>query len=368
MTSPRLFDLRLPELPLEHGGVVRLHHARGWWWGPESDLPTLGAMASFLPKEQLEAPLSVFTRERALSSSASNGRLDEAVPTVLLVHALTGDARAGGDAGWWAPLIGPGRALDPTKVRLLCFNNLGSNYGSTGPLDEGWPAGARLSSIDQANALWQALDRLGVERLHLAAGGSLGGMVLLAMAALRPGRIERLLPIGATAASTAWLVAFNHVQRQIIALDPARGLEVARQLAMISYRAEPGLEATQGRGAPRRSGSTAAFPIESYLEHQGARLRERFATAPYLALLDAMDGHDLVAGPVTTRAIRGRALVTDIDTDVLYTPAEVDRLGRLLRDAGVTVERATLRSPHGHDAFLIEWDQLTALVSRALSL
>jgi homoserine O-acetyltransferase len=310
--------------------------------------------------------------EAASARSAGRHRgaegLDASTPTVLLVHALTGDARAGGERGWWAPLIGPGRPLDPTKVRLLCFNNLGSNYGSSGPLDDGWPSGARLTTVDQARALWSALDALGVSRLHLAAGGSLGGMILLSMAALRPGAIERLLPLGASASSSAWLVGFNHVQRQVIALDPRRGLEVARQLAMLTYRAEPGLELGQACALPVKPGAPGRYRVEGYLEHQGVKLAQRFAASPYLAQLDAMDSHDVLQRQPRLAGLTGtRALVVDIDTDALYTPAQVAVLARALRDAGAAVETATLKSLHGHDAFLLEWEQLAPLVTRALT-
>jgi homoserine O-acetyltransferase len=368
MTSPRLFDLRLPDLPLEGGGVVSAHHARGWWWGPEADLPVLASATTLLPRGSLLAPLAVVRRDSPLPSSARGGALDTSIPTVLLVHALTGDARAGGELGWWTPLVGPGHPLDPTKVRLLCFNNLGSNYGSTGPLEPGWPANASLSTVDQARALWSALEALGLSKLHLAVGGSLGGMILLAMAALRPNAIERLMPLGATAFSTAWLVGFNHVQRQAIALDPKRGLEVARQLAMLTYRAEPGLESTQSRTQPLAAGAKGRYRIEGYLEHQGDKLAARFEAAPYVALLDAMDSHDVVNRTPRLERLGGtRALVVDIDTDALYTTAQVRFLAQALSEAGADVETATIRSLHGHDAFLIEWEQLAPLVTRALN-
>ncbi|MCU0697943.1 MAG: alpha/beta fold hydrolase [Myxococcaceae bacterium] len=393
MTSPRLFDLDLPDLALEGGGVVRSHRARGWWWGPETDLSGLAERVTFLPREALTEPARVVRHglgerarrgaggssdaaepherrgDRSPRPSAAAAELDGSVPTVLLVHALTGDARAGGEAGWWSPLVGVGKPLDPTKVRLLCFNNLGSNYGSSGPLDAGWPSGVSPTTVDQARALWSALDALGVERLHLAAGGSLGGMILLAMAALRPGAIERLFPLGATAFATAWLTGFNHVQRQAIALDPVRGLEVARQLAMLTYRAEPGLESNQARTLPLAPGAKGRYRIEGYLEHQGEKLSARFDAKAYVALLDAMDSHDVLhREPRLTRLDGTRALVVDIDTDALYTPAQVEVLRGVLRDAGARVEAATLQSLHGHDAFLIEWAQLAPLVTRALAL
>jgi homoserine O-acetyltransferase len=243
---------------------------------------------------------------------------------------------------------------------------LGSNYGSTGPLDEGWPEQASLTTVDQARALWSALDALGLKRLHLAAGGSLGGMIVLAMAALRPNDIERLMPIAASVSATAWLIGFNHVQRQVIRLHPNRGLEVARQLAMLTYRAEPGLEAKQSRTQPLTPGAQGRYRIEGYLEHQGVQLQARFAAPPYLAQLDAMDSHDLIQGDVVMSTVGGASLVVDIDTDVLYTPQQVALVASSLQRAGSVVERATIRSPHGHDAFLIEWEQLSALVRRAV--
>lgn len=332
------FILTLPDLPLERGGRVRRHRAGAWWWSREGDRP-----AQPLPD----------------------------VPTVLLVHALTGSAQAGGPGGWWEPLIGPGRALDPAKYRLVCFNNLGSFYGSSAPGMPGWPKGKRiaLTSIDLARAILQGLDALGLQRVHLATGGSLGGMVVLALAALEPRRFERLMPVATAASASAWIVGWNHVARGILQLDPgyphhgARGLELARQLAMLTYRAEPGLaqKITTARG------------IGSYLEHHGRKLHGRFTAACYESQLDAMDHHDLTKplrggrGPALSR-IASPALVVDVDSDQLFTPAQSTALAAALRQNGTTVARATLRSPHGHDAFLLEWEQLARLVQRALKL
>src|SRR5512141_2094643 len=130
---PRSFDLALPDLALAQGGIVRSHRARGWWWSREGDTP--------------EKP-------------------QKDVPTVLLVHALTGSAQAGGPDGWWEPLIGPGRVLDPAHYRVLCFNNLGSCYGSSGPGVKGFPTdrNLELTSLDISRALLLSLDKLGIER------------------------------------------------------------------------------------------------------------------------------------------------------------------------------------------------------------
>lgn len=345
--APGAFDLALPDLALERGGTVRRHRVRAWWWGPASD---------------------------------RQDRPDPAVPTVLLVHALTGSAKAGGPGGWWEALVGPGLALDPGHVRVVCFNNLGSFYGTSAPGLPGFPVGKNitLTTIDLARSILQALDALGLDRVHLAAGGSLGGMVVLALGALAPARIQRIMPIATSAASSAWVVGWNHIAREIIRLDPGyphdvgRGLELARQLAMLTYRAEPGLELTQHRGMPAVRGSRG-YRIQGYLEHHGKKLHNRFTARCYEMMLDAMDHHDLLRPlpgdkvPALER-VRAPTLVVDVDTDQLFPAAQAADLVRRLRAQGVAAERATLRSPHGHDAFLLEWDQLAPLVTRALNL
>lgn len=345
--APRLFDLALPDLGLVHGGVVRFHRVRGWMWSREGDAPD-----ALLPD----------------------------VPTVLLVHALTGSAQAGGKEGWWEPLIGPGLALDPAHYRILCFNNLGSCYGSSGPGVEGFPAeqNLELTSLDISRALLLALDKLGIGRVHLTTGGSLGGMVTLALAALAPERFERVLPLATSVSASAWVVGWNHVARQILRLDPGypnnvgRGLELARQLAMLTYRAEPGLEARQPR--PSVVAATASgYPVQSYLEHQGAKLRNRFDAQSYELQLAAMDHHDLLQPlPGDTRPaisrVRASALVVDVDTDQLFSPAQAETLAQHLREAGARVERITVHSIHGHDAFLMEWETLGPILTRALQL
>ena len=343
----RTFELALPDLALARGGVVRQHRSQGWWSSREGDTP-------------------------------DNPQKD--IPTVLLIHALTGSAQAGGPEGWWEPLIGPGRALDPAHYRLICFNNLGSCYGSSGPGVEGFPPTQTvdLTCLDISRAILQALDKLGIERVYLTTGGSLGGMVTLTLASLAPERFERVLPLATTLAASAWVVGWNHVARQILKLDPGypnnvgRGLEIARQLAILTYRAEPGLDMDQPRSVPART-PDAAYPVQSYLEHQGRKLRNRFAVHAYELQLAAMDHHDLLipfpgdTKPANSR-LRASALVVDVDTDQLFTPAQATALVEQLRATGVKVERATVSSIHGHDAFLIEWETLEPILTRALQL
>jgi homoserine O-acetyltransferase len=361
--APFLFDLALPGLTLEGGSRLEHHRVRGWCWGQETDAAEIRA-------------------RRPLSTS---------VPTVLLVHALTGDARAGGPEGWWEPLIGPGRVLDPQRVRLLCFNLLGSCYGSSGPTDADFPstAGGTPASVttwDQARSLLLALDSLGVQELALCTGGSLGAMVALCLASLAPERVERLAPIAGAAQASSWVVGFNHVAREVLRMDPGfphdvrRGLDVARQLAMLTYRAEPALEAQQGRHLQEEWTPERPYRIQTYLKHQGEKLVRRFDGRSYLALLGAMDHHDLsrpppLPGPEESwrhgpswglSRLQAQVLAVGIDTDVLFFPHHMSRLAEELRAQGRSAEEALLTSPHGHDAFLIEWEQMASLLSRSL--
>jgi homoserine O-acetyltransferase len=396
--DPQVFDLRLPAIELESGVRIEPHVARGWCWGPRSDLPALAARARVIPPEIVrQRAYRVVRRSREelldlpLPDRKSAPDLDDSVPTVLAIHALTGDMRAGGEGGWWEPMIGPGRPLDPGRVRILCFNNLGSCYGSSGPVDEGFPIqeGPRVlptpvTPWDQARSILQALDALGIGSVALTTGGSLAGMIALCLAALEPDRFQRIAPIATCEAASAWIIGWNHVGREAVLLDPGypdhadRGLEIARQIAMLTYRAEPGLDERQGRVMAEASGwePTAAYRMNTYLEHQGQKLRSRFHPLAYIAQIGAMDHHDLGRRPGTRSAggtwgidrIRASTLSVDISTDQLFFPEQMRRLSARLRERGVHVESFTIESAHGHDSFLIEWDQVGTLLRRALAL
>ncbi|HYO43446.1 MAG TPA: alpha/beta fold hydrolase [Candidatus Limnocylindrales bacterium] len=296
-------------------------------------------------------------------------------PQVLVIHALTGSADAAGD--WWAPLIGPGRALDTNRVGVLCANLLGGRYGSTGPtsLDPatGEPYGAAFpqpSARDQARVTWALADRLGIDRFTLVAGGSLGGMITLEVALARPDRIEHVMPVAAPAAIGALAIAWNHIQLEIIGRLGADGLAIARQLAMTTYRSEADFEARFGRSVQ----ADGRFAVSSYLDHQGDKLLERFDPDTYRVLVRIMDGHDVGRG-------RGgiveafRALAANdvgltglgIEGDLLYGPAQVRTLVDEAAAAGVDARYRELASIKGHDAFLTEWDQLVVIVGAALA-
>jgi homoserine O-acetyltransferase len=303
-----------------------------------------------------------------------DGPPPDGAPQVLVVHALTGSADAAGD--WWEPLIGEGRALDTAGTGVLCANLLGGRYGTSGPTSvhprTGRPYGPAfpaVTTVDQARAQWRLLDELGVEEIALVTGGSLGGMVALEVALERPDATRHVAPIAAPAAIGPLAIAWNHLQLQLIDQLGLDGLSLARQLAMTTYRSETDF-------AERFAGSTEADgrpSVVSYLDYQGDKLVDRFDPATYRILVGAMDGHDIGrthGGLVGALHSLGRAGVRltgiGIEGDILYGPRQVQELVGAASSAGVQARYREIRSTKGHDAFLVEWDQLTELLRETL--
>jgi homoserine O-acetyltransferase len=293
---------------------------------------------------------------------------------ILVVHALTGSADAAGD--WWAPLIGPGQILDTEKFGVICMNLLGSRYGTSGPTSRnsvtGKPYGRafpRVTVRDQARAQWRLLDALGIGKLALAVGGSLGGMVALEVALERPGEISRVVPIAAPARIGQLAVGWDHIQLEMIDRLGAEGLDLARQLAMTTYRSEVDFE-QRFAGRVEDEGTPA---VVSYLQHQGHKLLDRFDPDTYRSLVRAMDTHDIGrdrGGAVTAlqrlAAYGTRLTGVGIEGDILYGTNQVMALVEAAREAGMDAAYRQILSTKGHDAFLVEWDQLTTILAEAL--
>jgi len=293
---------------------------------------------------------------------------------ILIVHALTGSADAAGD--WWAPLIGPGQILDTEKFGVLCMNLLGSRYGTSGPTSRnpatGKPYGRVFPPVtvrDQARAQWRLLDALGIGKVALAVGGSLGGMVALEVALERPGDVSRVVPIAAPARIGQLAVGWDHIQLDIVAALGMAGLDLARQLAITTYRSEIDFEQ---RFAGRAEGDGTPSVV-SYLRHQGRKLLDRFDEDTYRALVLAMDTHDIGrgrGGPVAAfrrlAAYGTRLTGVGIEGDILYGTGQVRAMVEAAREAGMDAAYREIRSTKGHDAFLVEWDQLTTILAEAL--
>jgi homoserine O-acetyltransferase len=395
-SAPVIFDVGLPPLALDCGLEIDTPVARGWCWSA-CDAAQRLVEAGFSVAPHTDAWRQERVADPTRTAPRATAKLTLATPTVVIVHALTADMRAGGPGGWWAPLIGPGRPLDPAHVRIVCINNLGSCYGSTGPDDPVFPrrgalgpapcfahlpgalpplpddAPAPITTADQARFLHATLTSLGIDRVDLLIGGSVGGMIATRYARSWPQAVRHLAPIAAFDHTSPWIQAQNHVARQILHLegvDAPRALALARQLAQISYRAEEGLWERQGLAQVERSPGAAWEPhrpwrVATYLEHQGTKLCARFSRAAYLSQLDAMDHHEARRGP--TEEPNGPPMTAvAIDSDQLFSPRWSREMVDRIRAEGGDAELQELHSLHGHDAFLIEWDQLAPILHRIL--
>ncbi|MFD8659213.1 homoserine O-acetyltransferase [Streptomyces globisporus] len=325
-------------------------------------------------------------------------RAEDGSNAVLVLHALTGDSHVAGPAGpghptpgWWDALVGPGRALDTGRWFVVAPNVLGGCQGSTGPSSpgpDGTPWGSLfpyLSVRDQVTAEAALADVLGIDRWAAVIGGSMGGMRALEWAVSRPERTGSLLVLAAPAAASADQIAWGSVQIGAIRSDPGwrggdyhgappgegphRGLGQARRIAHITYRSAPELDSRFGGEAqpgeePAHGGR---YRVESYLDHHADKLVRRFDAGSYVTLTEAMNGHDVGRGRGGIARALARAelpaLVAGVESDRLYPLTQQERLAALLPGADAA---HTIASPYGHDGFLIETEQVGALVRELL--
>lgn len=323
------------------------------------------------------------------------GRLNAARDNAVLVcHALSGSALV---HSWWPEVFAPGAVLSLDHDFVICINLIGSCYGSTGPAsvnpETGQIYGADFPLIsirDNVRAQARLLDSLGVRKLRLVMGGSMGGMQALEWAILFPERVERALVIG-VAPLGAMGLALNHLQRKAIQHDPEweggnylpqkpprQGLALARQIAMLSYKSADLFDERFGRN-PNRNGEDplalddcgggligGRFDIAGYLDEQGRRFVDRFEANSYLAILRTMDTWDPLHGSPTPEEvfgrIRARLIFIGISSDWLFPCASVRRFAETIRAAGASVEYREMTSDHGHDAFLAEQTELLSLL------
>ncbi len=286
------------------------------------------------------------------------GRLDAGAGNAVLVcPALTGDRHVD---RWWPGLLGPGRSLDPSTDFIVAADVLGGSGDTSGPKTRRGirPWGGRFPAVsvrDMVTAQRLLIDALGIRRLKLVIGGSLGGMQVLEWATAHPERVAQAIAIAAPARQTAWASALNHAQRR--ALENHGDLELARMIAMLSYRHWDNLD---GRFSPETGGERTA---QTWLDHHGRALRERFDPVAYARLMDAMDGHDIGRGRwgwrKAVRSIRARTLLVGIRSDLLYPPRDQQALADALPNARLE----WLEASQGHDAFLIEQAELDRMVS-----
>lgn len=273
---------------------------------------------------------------------------------VLIEHALTGSSRV---ADWWPAIAGVGGLFDPSQWCVVGINALGGCYGSTGPAGKPFP---RVTIRDIVRAERRALSGLGIERLAFTIGGSLGGMRALQWALCAPERVGGAIVVGAHDHHSATGIALNALQREALALDPVRGLRLARKLAMLSYKSDELLARRHDRRSDRFG--RPFFDVEGYLEHQADRFERRMNAGSYAALTHAMDSFDVRAAVWRTSEHKAPLTFVGITSDWLFRAQDVRAAAERFARAGFDAGYLELRSDHGHDAFLAESNELAELL------
>ena len=325
---------------------------------------------------------------------------------ILLCHAWTGDSHAAGSAeegtptpGWWEGLVGPNCAIDTNKWFVVCTNSLGGCQGTTGPASnhpqDGKPYGSRFPVItvrDMVRAQVRVSDMLGIDVWHSVIGGSMGGMQVLEWAITFPHRLRTSIPIATCLQATAQQIAWGAIGRRAIRLDPKwqggdyydaaigegpwQGLAIARMIAQVTFRSDNVFTDRFGRELADMDadynglGLWDKFEVENYLDHHGDKLIRRFDANSYLIIGKAMDLHDVARGRGELRSAVARisapVLSVGISSDILYPTYQQKQIRDMINEVGGSCEYVEIESPHGHDAFLINLDQVGKPVAEFL--
>ncbi len=299
---------------------------------------------------------------------------------VWIFHALTANSNP---ADWWPGLVGEGRLFDPATYFIICVNMPGSCYGSIGPLEINPQTGDRwyhdfpmFTTRDMVRAYRPLKDALGIEKIYIGIGGSMGGQQLLEWAVEEPHLFEHIIALATNAQHSPWGIALNASQRMCIETDGTwkekmqeagiEGMKAARSIALLSYRNYDTYNLTQPRD------KKTAWPVshhfggeaaESYQRYQGEKLAKRFNAFSYYRLGQAMDAHDLGRGrgSVTQalQRIKAKTLVIGISNDLLFPPGEQKMIADLVPDASYEL----IESLYGHDGFLLEYDKIETIIN-----
>lgn len=323
---------------------------------------------------------------------------------ILLCHAWTGDSHASGSAGrghlesgWWNAMVGPGKPIDTNRYFVVCTNVLGGCQGSTGPSsphpDDGEPYGSRFPVVtirDMVRAQARLAESLGISEWLAVVGGSMGGMQALEWAVMYPRRVRSLVAVATCMQATAQQIAWGAIGRRAIRLDPrwhggdyydeppghgpAEGLAIARMVAQVTFRSDNVFTDRFGRELADRGdtgetlGMWQQFEVERYLEHHGNKIARRFDANSYLAIGKAMDLHDIARGRGSIERAVARihmpTMAVGIWSDMLYPSYQQRQLHEAVAANDVQSEYIEIDSPHGHDAFLINGDQIAGPIER----
>ncbi|MDD5361070.1 MAG: homoserine O-acetyltransferase [Ignavibacteria bacterium] len=283
---------------------------------------------------------------------------------VWIMHALTGNSDP---VQWWEGLVGNGKLFDTEKYFIVCANNIGSCYGSTGPESINPETGNKygkhfpfvtVRDIVSSNEILRK--HLGINNIFLLTGGSLGGQICLEWSITKPELFSIVVPLAANSRHSAWGIAFNETQRMALACK--NGIETARAVAMLSYRCYKIFENTQTNNDNRIDD----FSASSYQRYQGLKLRKRFSKYSYYVLSKAMDSHNIGRGRggiiKALNRIKAKVLIIGIKSDLLFPVSEQKFIADNIHGAKLKI----IDSDYGHDGFLVEHSTIAKTISNFL--
>ena len=305
---------------------------------------------------------------------------------VWICHALTANSDV---ADWWSGLVGEEKLFDPANNFIICANMIGSHYGSTSPLSidkrtqtffaKNFPI---VTVRDLARAHQLLAEKLSIRKIKITIGGSMGGQQVLEWSILQPDLFDKIALIACGAQMTPWSIALNETQRMAIEADPtfendavskiktrealikagAKGMEAARAIGMLSYRSYTGYNLAQSDD----SDNINTFRVQTYQRYQAEKLRKRFSALCYESVSKTMDSHNVGRNrggvALALKRVKAKTLVVGIQTDILFPLEEQIILAAHIPDARLEV----IQSKFGHDGFLIEFDQMHALLKKFL--
>ena len=332
------------------------------------------------------------------------GKLNEAGDNaILVIHALTGDAHAAGyhketdkKSGWWDTLIGPNKAFDTNKYFVICSNILGGCSGTTGPSsidpETGKPYGTRFPVFtieDTVKVIKELLDYLNVKQLHSVTGGSMGGMQAIQFTISYPEMVKSAILIATTSRLSPQAIAFNAIGRNSIISDPDwnngdyydkenkpdRGLSNARMIGHVTYLCEEAMYNKFGRRLQDKDhydfNFDIDFQVESYLQHQGQIFVDRFDANSYLYITKAVDYFDPADkyGSLENafKDTKAKFLIMSFDSDWLFPSSQSKEIVNTLMHLDKDVSYCEIKSPCGHDAFLLEYDVQAKIITSFLN-
>ncbi len=293
-----------------------------------------------------------------LSYQTFGRKLGEA-PVVLVIHALTGNSNVAGEDGWWKDLIGNGKCIDTQRFTVLAFNVPGNGFdGKKENLIEDY---RNYIARDIAAIFALGLDYLNIDKLYAAIGGSVGGGLVWELSALRPKLIEKIIPIACDWKSTDWLIANCFIQDNILN-NSVNGLADARQHAMTLYRTPESFK-QKFRRTKKESG---LYNVESWLKHHASKIDERFYLQAYKIMNQLLKTIDITQGNNTfmrvAQSIESEIHIVSINSDLLFKANENRSTFTSLSRFRDDVTFNEIKSIHGHDAFLIEYEQLAGIL------